>query len=194
VLSGRPSAESKVFGAVGDWGHLSDRVKDHLELAGVTRPEIRQKNTGRLGFRFHDLRTTFVTMALACGKSEAWAMDRSGHTTSGQLHNYRALSTTLQSVGEATGFANMAATIPELAALEPKPAGLPIVARPTDAPRARGAIIRKHAQSRRTLRGLRGGNASQPESGASANSATFARCLKVGQGIVQAPQPAKLLR
>jgi hypothetical protein len=37
----------------------------------------------------HDLRGTFVTMALANGRSEAWISDRTGHRSSAMIAKYK---------------------------------------------------------------------------------------------------------
>jgi integrase len=42
---------------------------------------VLNKTANRAQFRAHDLRGTFVTLALANGKSETWVADRTGHTT-----------------------------------------------------------------------------------------------------------------
>ena len=40
-------------------------------------------------FRAHDLRATFVTLALGLGKSEAWVTQRTGHMSSVMLSRYK---------------------------------------------------------------------------------------------------------
>jgi integrase len=54
--------------------------REHLAGAGVTRPELFEQSGHRRPIRVHDLRATFVTLALAAGRSEAWVADRTGHT------------------------------------------------------------------------------------------------------------------
>ena len=39
--------------------------------------------------RTHDLRSTFITVSLAIGKTEAWVTDRTGHKSSQMLYNYK---------------------------------------------------------------------------------------------------------
>ncbi len=39
--------------------------------------------------RVHDLRGTFVTTALANGKSESWISDRTGHRSSAMINNHK---------------------------------------------------------------------------------------------------------
>jgi integrase len=60
-----------------------------LELAGIKRPELYERSAERSPIRVHDLRATFITLALADGKSETWVMDRTGHTTSNMVNGYR---------------------------------------------------------------------------------------------------------
>jgi integrase len=69
-------------------GKYAERVRDALLEAGVSRPELFESGEGRRKLRAHDLRATFVTLALARGKSEAWIMRRTGHLSSGQVQGY----------------------------------------------------------------------------------------------------------
>ncbi|MFW5739319.1 MAG: DNA integration/recombination/inversion protein, partial [Myxococcota bacterium] len=39
--------------------------------------------------RAHDLRATFVTLALACGQTEDWVRTRTGHGSSQMIARYR---------------------------------------------------------------------------------------------------------
>jgi integrase len=72
-----------------DWEHLAARLREHLKMAGLSRQELFNSTTARQRLRAHDLRGTFVTLALASGKTETWVMDRTGHTTSMMLNKYR---------------------------------------------------------------------------------------------------------
>jgi hypothetical protein len=47
----------------------------------------------------HDLRATFVTLALAVGRSEAWVADRIGHRSSVMINRYRRAARTAQELG-----------------------------------------------------------------------------------------------
>lgn len=60
-----------------------------LLLAGVDRAELHERAEARRPIRLHDARATFITLALANGRTEAWVQDRSGHTTSAMLNRYR---------------------------------------------------------------------------------------------------------
>jgi predicted Zn-dependent protease len=84
----------------------------------VTRPELFERSAARRPIRVHDLRATFVTVALAAGRSEAWVTARTGHRSSGQVANYRRTAATFAELS--TGwFVHLAAAIPELAAAIP---------------------------------------------------------------------------
>jgi len=74
---------------------MAGTLRDDLKAAGVTRSELFEHNEHRRQLRAHDLRGSFVTVALANGKSETWVTDRTGHTTSGQLMNYRRAARTV---------------------------------------------------------------------------------------------------
>ena len=60
-----------------------------LERCEIRRDDLHATTAERRPIRIHDLRGTFVTLALATGRSEAWVMDRTGHTTSAMLNRYR---------------------------------------------------------------------------------------------------------
>lgn len=64
-------------------------VRDCLVASKVERAELFEHTSHRMRFRAHDLRSSFVTVKLANGKSETWVMDRTGHTTSQMLNKYR---------------------------------------------------------------------------------------------------------
>ncbi len=78
-----------VFAGIQNPGHLADSFRDHLRLAGVDRPELFKSSKARRQIRLHDCRATFVTLALANGKTEGWVTDRTGHKSSGQIATYK---------------------------------------------------------------------------------------------------------
>lgn len=82
-----PSGQPLVFPF--DTDHLAQKFRDHLALAGITRPELFKSTAERRQIRVHDLRASFVTVSLAAGKSETWVMDRTGHRSSAQLQAYQ---------------------------------------------------------------------------------------------------------
>src|SRR5258708_3364909 len=49
--------------------------------------------------RAHDLRATFITVALANNRSETWMMDRAGHETSAMLARYRRAARSFAELG-----------------------------------------------------------------------------------------------
>lgn len=68
---------------------LAEAFRADLELARVDRPELFERSKTRQPIRVHDLRATFVTLALATGRSETWVADRTGHRSSVMIANYR---------------------------------------------------------------------------------------------------------
>lgn len=69
--------------------HHADVFRAHLLVAGVDRRELHQPGANTRSVRAHDLRATFITLALANGRSEAWVMARTGHRSSSMLNKYR---------------------------------------------------------------------------------------------------------
>lgn len=81
------NASGLVFPRLGVWA--AKEFREHLRTAGIDRAELFEKSERRSPIRIHDLRGTFVTLSLASGWTEQQVMDRTGHTTSLQLQNYR---------------------------------------------------------------------------------------------------------
>jgi integrase len=69
--------------------NLAKDFRAHLALAGVTRPELFEDSAARRPIRAHDLRSSFVTVKLGTGKTEAWISDRTGHRSSAMIARYR---------------------------------------------------------------------------------------------------------
>jgi integrase len=80
--------------AIGDRWALADNLREGLEIAGVKRPELGKSTKSRMRLRAHDLRGTFVTLALAAGRTEAWVTDRTGHKSSAMIYRYKRASRT----------------------------------------------------------------------------------------------------
>ena len=83
----------KVFREVGgspldERDHLAERLREHLELAGVKRAQLFKSSENRRHIWAHDLRATFITISLATGKSETWISDRTGHKSSVMIQRY----------------------------------------------------------------------------------------------------------
>lgn len=76
--------------------HAAATLRGALKEAGIEREKLFQNGNNRLQLRAHDLRATFVTLALACGKSEDWVMQRTGHSSSSMLSRYRREAKTAQ--------------------------------------------------------------------------------------------------
>jgi integrase len=94
-----PTKGGKVFADVVDAGHLADALRTHLREAKVTRPELYEHSGKRRQFNVHGLRATFVTLALANGKSETWVQDRTGHRSSIMVNRYRRIARTAAELG-----------------------------------------------------------------------------------------------
>ncbi len=94
--------------------NMAKRLRAQLQLAGVTRKELIDPIPGRVRLRVHDLRGTFVTMALGTGRTEAWVTDRTGHRSSQMLYLYKRASRTAAELGLAW-FTPLDRAIPEFA-------------------------------------------------------------------------------
>ena len=68
---------------------LAPELRRDLVAAGVDRKELLIPGTNRQPLRVHDLRGTFITLALANGRSETWVADRTGHASSQMINRYR---------------------------------------------------------------------------------------------------------
>ncbi len=73
---------------------------DPADLAThITRRELFVSNDARMSIRLHDTRATFITLALANGKSESWVQDRTGHRSSDMINRYRRVARTAAELG-----------------------------------------------------------------------------------------------
>ncbi len=70
-------------------GKGAKALRRALEKAKVERPGLLESTAGRTRLRAHDLRATFVTVALSQGKSDSWVVDRTGHRSSAMLYRYK---------------------------------------------------------------------------------------------------------
>ena len=105
-------------------GHPTDLarlLREGLTLAGVKRPELTEPKPGRLLLRAHDLRGSFVTLALAAGRTEAWVTDRTGHRSSQMIYLYKRASRTAAELGLGW-LAPLDEAIPELTPKSPRDA------------------------------------------------------------------------
>jgi integrase len=69
--------------------HLADRLRNDLRTVGVNRPQLFERSKVRMPLRAHDLRATFVTIALAMDRTETWISDRTGHKSHKMINAYR---------------------------------------------------------------------------------------------------------
>ncbi len=90
------------------------RILADLKLAGVTRKSILEDGDGTDALRVHDLRASFITLALRAGRSHKWIMTRTGHEKLGTLSVYDRLVEDANEHHLPPWFAPMALSIPEL--------------------------------------------------------------------------------
>lgn len=114
---------------------LAETLREHLALAKVTRKQLFETSKARRPIRAHDLRATFITVALASGRSETWVMDRTGHETSAMLARYRRASRSFAELGLGD-LVPLDQAIPELVALAKE-----LAANPTKRARKRARIV-----------------------------------------------------
>lgn len=93
--------------------HLAEWLRDDLRVAGVRRPELFRQTSERIRMRAHDLRATFVTIALAAGKSETWISDRTGHKSSAMIRTYHRASRRY-AAGDLVALTPLGLALPEL--------------------------------------------------------------------------------
>ncbi|HET7542295.1 MAG TPA: tyrosine-type recombinase/integrase, partial [Polyangiaceae bacterium] len=82
-----------------DGAHLAAALRTHLQKVGGIRAELFERTARRAPIRAHDLRATFVTLALASSKTETWVCDRTGHRSSQMLNKYRRAARTAAELG-----------------------------------------------------------------------------------------------
>jgi integrase len=99
---------------IGKRWSLARQLRDGLGLAKVKRPELTEAKEGRRILRAHDLRGSFVTLALAAGRTEAWVTDRTGHRSSAMIYTYKRAARTAAELGLGW-LAPLDEAIPELA-------------------------------------------------------------------------------
>ena len=93
-FKGEPTA--LVFDPPADPLSLAGVLRARLVEAGVKRAELHTRNADRIALRVHDLRGSFVTVALANGRSESWVSDRTGHRSSQMLARYKRAARTAE--------------------------------------------------------------------------------------------------
>lgn len=88
------SSEATIFPETPSGRSWARVFRNDLRTAGVTRPELFERSDERLPIRLHDLRGSFVTIALANGRSETWVTDRTGHKSSAMIYRYKSSART----------------------------------------------------------------------------------------------------
>ena len=112
--SGRPATELVFLRLDGTAFKLrADDFRRDLSLAGVVRHELFERTIARRPIRLHDLRATFVTIALATGRTETWVADRTGHRSSEMINRYRRPARSHRELGLGE-LVRLADVIPEL--------------------------------------------------------------------------------
>lgn len=94
-------------------GRATPRFREQLRSAGIDRPELYERSETRQPIRLHDLRATFITIALANEKTETWVADRTGHRSSAMINRYRRAARLVAELGLGD-LADMDRAIPEL--------------------------------------------------------------------------------
>jgi integrase len=69
--------------------NLANNFRDQLRAAGITRELLYKNSAERKHIVMHDLRATFITMALVAGHNEQWVMNQTGHHSSVQINTYK---------------------------------------------------------------------------------------------------------
>lgn len=101
--------------------NLAKLLRTHLKMAGLNRSQLFERSEARMPLRVHDLRATFVTIALATGRTQTWVRDRTGHCSSEMLDVYRQQARTHEEASLGP-LAPLHQAIPELDAVQPWPA------------------------------------------------------------------------
>jgi hypothetical protein len=75
---------------------MAEVLRARLKQAKVERSELHDATPERIALRVHYLRGSFVTVALANGRSESWVSDRTGHRSSQMLARYKRAARTAE--------------------------------------------------------------------------------------------------
>ena len=97
----KPPANALVLvdeiGAGWEGARFAEMSRADLQTAGVKRPELFEKVAGvRAPVRAHDLRSSFVTVKLAIGWTDAQISARTGHQSSQMFGRYRRVARTVE--------------------------------------------------------------------------------------------------
>lgn len=91
-------------------------LRIHLKLAGIERAQLFERTAKRIPVRVHDLRSSFVTVALADGRGSDYVCDRTGHASTAMVNTYRRAARSAAEL-RLGWFAPMHRAIPEVAAV-----------------------------------------------------------------------------
>jgi integrase len=80
-------------------GSIAVQLREGLKQAGVTRAQLFEQSGKRIRLRAHDLRATFITLALMNAQTEDWVRTRTGHKTSQMIARYRREAATAEELG-----------------------------------------------------------------------------------------------
>jgi integrase len=94
----------------------AEEFRGDLKKAGCMRPQLYEHNADRRQVCIHDLRATFVTIALATDKTEAWIAMRTGHKSSKMINEYWRLASCHKEL-QMRPLTSLVEAIPEFAAL-----------------------------------------------------------------------------
>jgi integrase len=97
-------------------GQLAENLRDDLLRSGVDRAKLFETTGHRQKLRAHDLRATFVTLALGNGRTDDWVKKRTGHRSDAMLNRYKREAETVQEL-HLGWFKPLHEAIPELAAM-----------------------------------------------------------------------------
>ncbi len=171
-LRGKPAKTARVFSEIEDSGHLARKFRElHLPAAGIKRPELFENTKARKHITAHNLRATFVTIALANGRTSDWVADRTGHKSTGQIATYKRAARMVEEL-ELGPLEPLNEAIPELRSariVQGKPSG----GRRQGTPRRANRSAKTREVHGRGLEPLRLA-AAEPKSAAYANFATRA--------------------
>ncbi len=109
----RTDHDPGLFGPDVDERKPAELFRERLRAAGIDRPQLFERTTERRWIVVHSLRDSFITIALANGRSESWIQDRTGHTSSIMINRYRQASRTAAET-RLGDFAPLDEAIPEL--------------------------------------------------------------------------------
>jgi len=116
AAQGNPPDEARIFG--GRTGKLTShtirkRFREDLLAAGIDRAELHQRTLKEGSLRVHDLRASFITLALRAGWPLKTIMARSGHESVTVLQKYDRLVQDANELDLPPWFAEMDQAIPE---------------------------------------------------------------------------------